>query len=160
MTRIISNVIKGAVGLVYSPKKPVVLDKETFLKELKSISNMRDIGNQSVSRMDLVDKYKEGEVLNWLSEIALNKEEKDIKYRQQAIQCLRWLNKPETIETLIKCLEDDNADIRCAAVRIISGIDDSRVVPLLLKCSNDADKNVRFWSIDHLALKGIRRARV
>ena len=156
MTRILLHNIASKVGLG-NLFKPTVLDKQHFLNELKKVSKTRDLADRSISSMDLMDKYKgkETETLNWLSGVALDKNEKNFKYRQQAIHCFRWLNKPEQIETLIKCLDDDNADIRCEAVKIISGLNDSRVVPLLLKCSNDVDKNVRFWSVDHLRSKSI-----
>ncbi|MBI3589773.1 MAG: HEAT repeat domain-containing protein [Candidatus Melainabacteria bacterium] len=153
MTRIISNAIKGAVGLVYNPK-PIVLDKEHFLDELKEIGKVysRYSGEEGHEakvhnlREKLVQKYfrKQDEIVNWLSEV-MSSEKEDIKYRCQAIKCFGHFRHKENIEHLINLLGDKSPYIREAAILTIGqnhNREKDRVLPLLVKHLNDPDFQV------------------
>ena len=151
MTRIISGTLNKIAGLV----RPQVLDKQYFLKELKKISDDQ-ISTESKAelRSELIYKFgkeeKSKEVLIWLSELALNKEEKNIEYKRHAVLCLNYFhhrNEKEVETYLAKCLEDKSPVIRGAAINRIgyleSYIDHKQFIPLLIKHLDDKDSDVR-----------------
>jgi len=150
MTIILTGAVSG-LGRLMGISKPEILGKEHFLNGLKKISEQSsfnfDEENENKMyglRHNLLKKYfgKEGQVVTWLSEIALDSTKRDVddtKYKCQAINCFKHFYHRENIELLINCLNDDSPSIHEAAILTIGQAyskERDRILPLLVKHLN------------------------
>ncbi|MBI3589774.1 MAG: HEAT repeat domain-containing protein [Candidatus Melainabacteria bacterium] len=138
-----SKLVTGALNKIASWGKPVVLDKNYFIAQLKKICDGEDHSSTKDHLLTaLVSKYtgREDEVVQWITEIALNKKEK-VEYQYQAVLVTKFFSRnPEIISCLEKCAEDGNITfVREEAIRKLSVLRDERFLPLFAKYLNHKD---------------------
>jgi HEAT repeat protein len=78
--------------------------------------------------------------------------------RESAARVVGSLGLSEAVPGLVRCLDDGRPDVRRAAVQALGRIRDASTMDLLLRCTTDADLQVRAEA--HLALNGYGMAPV
>ena len=165
---VVASVLNKIFGLRQRPAK---LDKQYFLDKLRQVKEIHgqhpDLGSAIMTKYLLITKDfkdRESETLEWLSEIILDKNEKDAKYKQTAINCLYYSSHPGKMDILAKCLEEEpNPSIRSTVISVAEKYDiennklvpfDNRAIPILVKCLNDNDQAVRWSAVHKLGMIG------